>query len=73
MTAARSWGDIVTAALERFGQWAMCKLHLCHECERCQTYVCWCGRRRPWSDGCADDMPEACDDCWSLAHRRWRR
>lgn len=66
-----TWEEKALAAIERFGQWALCKLRLCDECEHCQTYVCpWCGRRRPWEDGAADDMPEACDDCWSSAHRR---
>ena len=47
----------------------MCKLRLCQECSHCQTYVCpWCGHRVPWSNGCADDMPEACDECWAEAH-----
>lgn len=30
-------------------------------CCRCQRLACW-------SRGAADDMPGACDDCWSKAH-----
>jgi len=34
-----------------------------------QTFTCdVCKRRVPWSQGAADDMPEACDDCWCKAH-----
>ena len=27
-----------------------------------------CSRLVPWSLGADDDMPGACDDCWSKAH-----
>lgn len=33
------------------------------------TFVCSeCQRETPNSEGAADDMPEACDDCWFKAH-----
>ncbi len=39
------------------------------ECEKHKTYRCaTCKRRRPWSDGAADDMPDSCDGCWSMAN-----
>lgn len=27
-----------------------------------------CSRLVPWSQGCSDDMPDHCDDCWALHH-----
>lgn len=34
-----------------------------------RTYVCEvCRREVPWCFGAADDMPDACDDCWYAAH-----
>lgn len=34
-----------------------------------RTYVCaGCGQEVTWCDGAGDDMLEACDDCWCLAH-----
>lgn len=63
----------VLEAIERFGAWLRCRLGLCWECERCETYVCpWCGRRVPWENGAGDDMPEACDQCWAIAHATHR-
>lgn len=33
------------------------------------TFTCaWCRRDVPWSEGCSDDMPEVCDECWCAAH-----
>jgi len=42
------------------------------EGEHTNIYRCGaCGRWRPWCDGAADDMPEVCDRCWSIAHKPW--
>ncbi len=39
------------------------------EADEGQTFTCCvCKRSVPWSQGAADDMPEACDDCWCEAH-----
>ena len=39
------------------------------ECSNHRTYRCDTRRQRwPWSDGCADDMPGSCDECWDAAH-----
>lgn len=39
------------------------------ECEEHRTYRCaTCKQRRPWKDGCADDMPDSCDVCWCMAN-----
>jgi hypothetical protein len=33
------------------------------------TFTCdICHREVPDEQGCADDMPDSCDDCWSEAH-----
>lgn len=33
------------------------------------TWQClWCRLWVPWSNGAGDDMPEVCDECWSVAH-----
>lgn len=33
------------------------------------VYACpGCKRLVPWCFGAADDMPDHCDDCWSVAH-----
>ena len=29
-----------------------------------------CKQIVPWSQGCADDMPEACDACWAYVHAK---
>jgi hypothetical protein len=35
-----------------------------------ETFDCsGCGRKTPNCRGAADDMPEACDDCWGEAHK----
>lgn len=35
---------------------------------RGKRYICvGCKRDVPWCFGAADDMPEHCDDCWSVA------
>lgn len=40
------------------------------EDETNRTYLCaGCLKRLPWSNGCADDMPNHCDDCWVEAHK----
>jgi hypothetical protein len=33
------------------------------------VFVCSrCGRATGWCRGCADDLPELCDDCWCATH-----
>ncbi len=42
----------------------------------CPVFVCGrCRRLTPFCLGAADDMPDACDECWSKAHSaaRYRR
>jgi len=58
--------EIVEALLAKFAIWLRCKLRLCDDCPHCETYVCpSCFRRLPWSNGCADDLGDICDDCWA--------
>ena len=43
---------------------------LCQGCEAGQYYECQsCGYLQPWCKGAADDYPEICDDCLSLAEQ----
>lgn len=38
-------------------------------CEPDQTFRCnICDREMPYCRGAADDMEDACDDCWAKAH-----
>jgi len=54
-------------------QWLTCKLGLCDDCPHCETYYCWsCMKRVPWDYGCADEMPDVCDDCYCEAHEEGR-
>jgi hypothetical protein len=34
-----------------------------YQCAQCLKYV-------PWIEGCADDRPELCDDCYSVYEKR---
>lgn len=38
-----------------------CFDHRYFKCPQCKRWV-------SWSFGCADDMPELCDDCWTSKH-----
>ena len=34
-----------------------------------RTWVCsGCKRRVPWPNGCDDDAPDLCDECWGKKH-----
>lgn len=38
-------------------------------CAPNETFECEdCGRIMPYCKGADDDRPNACDDCWALAH-----
>jgi hypothetical protein len=42
----------------------------CSGCEPGAIFECKvCGRLMPYCMGADDDLPDACDDCWSKAHR----
>ena len=80
LSLARAWRD-APAAGKRVARWNFtteltqaiagrpsgCQ---CGECERGEVFRCdVCGRDMPWCFACDDDLPGACDDCWSAAHR----
>lgn len=63
----------VFSIIDRVQQWLTCKLGLCDDCPHCETYYCWsCMKRVPWDFGCADCMPDVCDDCYAEAHEEGR-
>ncbi len=50
---------------EQFDPYHRCKETCPKECEKGETFVCnACERRKSWHEGCADDTPGLCDECW---------
>ncbi|WP_198013013.1 hypothetical protein [Lyngbya sp. PCC 8106] len=49
------------------GEPSQCPRNCRNRCESGETFTCcYCQKIVPYCCGAADDLPDACDDCWGI-------